>query len=65
MAQRICSCCGTPYKDEERHDYEECYRECEARLNMARHNFNNALECLEMASSRRQAQRDGRIKKEV
>ena len=62
MANRICSCCGQSYTDEERHDYEECYKRCEERVNKARHNLNNAWECLSNAESRREAQRDGRIK---
>jgi hypothetical protein len=63
MADRICSCCGQPYTDETGHDYEQCYRDCEKRVGQARHELNDALNCLEMATSRRQAQRDGRLPK--
>ncbi len=62
MADRICSCCDQGYSDDERHDYEECYRRCETRVDLARHNLNHAWDCLEMAEGRRIAQREGRIK---
>jgi len=62
MADRMCSCCHKFYTDDERHDYEQCYRDCERSVNLARHNLNYALEHLELATSRRQAQREGRIK---
>lgn len=62
MTDRICSCCGRGYKDEEKHDYEQCYRDCEERVSSARCNLHNAHEHLDMAKARRQAQREGRIK---
>ncbi|KKM04727.1 hypothetical protein LCGC14_1761270 [marine sediment metagenome] len=62
MADRMCSCWGQTYTDEERHDYEVCYKACQDRVNYARHNLNNAWDNLNMAESRRSAQRDGRIK---
>lgn len=62
MTDRICSCCGQGYNNGIRHDYETCVKNCQDRVNEARHNFANAQDCLEMALSRRQAQREGRIK---
>lgn len=62
MADRICSCCGKGYTDEERHDYEQCFKDCEERVDWARHNLNDAVECLANAGTRREAQREGRIK---
>ena len=62
MADRKCSCCGGFYTDDERHDYEQCTKDCENRVIQARHNLNDALDCLEMATTRRQSQREGRIK---
>lgn len=62
MADRKCSCCGTHYSDDERHDYEQCYQDCEARVDKARHNLNDAWDCLNMAEARREAQRSGKIK---
>jgi phage gp16-like protein len=62
MAQRKCSCCGQSYSDEERHDYEQCVKDCERRLDWTRHQLVDAQECLENAKTRRQAQREGRIK---
>lgn len=62
MADRICSCCGQGYNDNERHDYEECVKRCENRVTSARHNFIDAEKCLVTALARRQAQREGRIK---
>ena len=59
MANRICACCGTSYK--ERHDYEQCYRDCEARVDRAKRNLCDAFEHLLMAETRRTAQRDGII----
>ena len=61
MVDRICSCCGQSYTDDMRHNYEPCVKNCEERVNRARHNLNDALECLENAKSRCQAQREGRI----
>ena len=61
MIGRMCSCCGETYKDNERHDYEKCYKECEKRVEDARHHLTYALDHYKMAQSRRQAQRDGRI----
>lgn len=62
MADRICSCCGQTYSDDERHDYELCVRDCENRVTQAKHNLSDAMDCVEMALSRRQAQREGRLK---
>ena len=62
MADRICSCCGQSYADDERHDYETCVKNCQARVDKVRYNYHDALECLEMAQTRRQAQREGKIK---
>ncbi len=62
MTDRICSCCGQGYNDNERHDYETCVKNCDDRVERARYNYNDALECLEMAKTRRQAQREGKIK---
>lgn len=62
MADRICSCCGLGYSDDKRHDYEECYKRCERRVNIARHNLNDARDCLNNAETRRTAQREGKIK---
>ncbi len=62
MADRICSCCGQGYSDDERHDYEECYKRCEARVKRARTNLSNARDCLNRAEVRRIAQREGKIK---
>ena len=62
MAERQCSCCGQGYTDDIRHDYETCVKNCQDRVDRAKHEFNEARDCLEMAVSRRQAQRDGRIK---
>jgi len=62
MAQRKCSCCGQGYTDDERHDYEQCVKDCEERVNWTRHSLNDAMDCLLNANSRRQAQRDGCIK---
>lgn len=62
MADRICSCCGKGYNDNERHDYEQCMRDCEARTDRARHNLNEAIDCWQMAMTRRLLQREGRIK---
>lgn len=62
MTDRMCSCCGQLYTDEVRHDYETCVKNCEEQVEKARYNLSVARECLEMAISRRQAQREGRIK---
>ena len=62
MAQRKCSCCGTAYTDDDRHDYEQCVRDCADRVASARQNLSDALDCLENALSRRHDQRDGRIR---
>ncbi len=59
---RICSCCGDAYTGEEGHDYVECVKRCECRVEDARHNLRAAMERLENAISRRQAQSEGRIK---
>ena len=60
MTDRICSCCGESY--EERHDCEKCYRECEKRVSDARRWLHSAMDSLDMAKERRQAQREGKIK---
>ncbi len=62
MANRKCSCCRQGYTDNERHDYEQCVRDCLDRVDLARHNLRIAMECLENARSRKIAQREGRIK---
>jgi len=62
MTDRICSCCGTPYTDEERHDYEKCVKDCEFRVAQAKHNLSDSMDCLEMALARRRAQRGGKLK---
>ena len=61
MTDRICSCCGQGYNDNKRHDYELCYQVCKASVNAAKHDLDNALDCLEKASECREAQRSGRI----
>lgn len=60
MADRICSCCSQGYSDNERHDYEQCVKDCERRVDVAKHTLRVAVDCLVMAQSRRQAQREGR-----
>lgn len=62
MADRICSCCGASYTDDERHDYEQCVKACEFRVKRARWNLNDALSCLIESKTRRQAQQEGKIK---
>ena len=57
MANRICSCCGQGYTDKEGHDYEQCIRDCQRRIDEARHNLTDALDCWENAMSRRIAHR--------
>ena len=61
MVDRLCSCCGQSYTNEERHDYEKCYRVCEERVNEARRRLHSAQDNLNMAKTRRDAQRAGRI----
>ncbi len=58
MIDRICSCCGQSYTDEEGHDYEQCVIDCERRIKKAEDNLVDARRCLGMAQSRREAQTD-------
>ena len=62
MTDRICSCCGQPYTESDGHDYEKCVGDCQRRVDNARHNLNDALDCWRMAYERREAQRVGRMK---
>jgi len=63
MADRICSCCGAIYTDEEIHDYEKCFSYCEWRVKMAGQQLAKAKGNMKMARGRRQLQRDGKLNK--
>ena len=62
MKDRICSCCGQGYNDNERHDYEKCVRDCEARVAHCQYLMNRAVESLVKATCLWQSQREGKIK---
>lgn len=56
MADRICSCCGAFYTDEDGHDLDKCIETCKSSLHRVEKDHANARDDLERAYERKIAQ---------